>query len=238
MFKKETLHCIMTKARILYVSYIGKTADEISISISKGNTKIGRVMNVSLMPVMTCGNCSGCAQICYDINDANRYPNVLDARVRNTILAKVFRDEFFNRIDLAMSRRRKNKLFRWHVGGDIMDADYFERMVKNAWNHPEFECIWTYTKMYGIVNEYVRTHGNDRHIAIPSNMVIMFSDWDGMPMDNPYNFPTFACKLADGNKDHPDSYFETLYKCPGNCDICKKAHRGCIAAEDTYADEH
>lgn len=40
---------------------------DIPLCISKGNRKIGRVMNVSLAPVLTCANCSGCVKLCYDI---------------------------------------------------------------------------------------------------------------------------------------------------------------------------
>ena len=39
------------------------------------------------------------------------------------------RDEFFRRIEKKLKGRRKNFYFRWHVSGDIIDADYFKRMV-------------------------------------------------------------------------------------------------------------
>ena len=45
-------------------------------------------------------------------------------------------------------------------------------------------------------------------------------------------------KLKDGNKNHPAEYFNSLYECPGNCDICKAIHRGCVAGENTFAKEH
>lgn len=126
---------------------------------------------------------------------------------------------------------------RWHVSGDIPDYDYLERMIKIAIDHPDF-LFWTYTKNYFVVNEYVKNHSGDRFKAIPENLVIMFSEWDGMPLINPYNFPIFTCKLKEGNKNHKPEYFDGLYKCPGNCDICKGIKRGCIAGENTYADEH
>lgn len=190
-------------------------------------------MNVSLMPVMTCGNCKECKGFCYDIKACLQYPDtVINARMRNTVLARKYRETFFALIDAKMSRRRKNKYFRWHVAGDILDMDYFVRMVENARRHPDF-TIWTYTKMYKIVNAYCARYGRD---AIPANFHIMFSKWDGLAMENPFNFPVFACRMKDGNKD--PMAWETMYKCPGNCDICKKACRGCIAGENTYNDEH
>lgn len=107
-------------------------------------------------------------------------------------------------------------------------------MVEIAKQYPDF-VFWTYTKNYKVVNDYCTRNGKE---SIPSNFTIMFSEWDGMKLDNPFDFPVFTCKLKDGNKNHPVEYFDSLYRCPGNCDICKAAHRGCIAGETTYADEH
>ena len=204
------------------------------ICISKGNRKIGRVHNVSTAPIITCGNCSHCSGLCYDVKANIQYKNVMNARARNTVIATEHFDAFFTGIRYYIAHRKANKYFRWHVGGEIPSIEYFAEMVKTAEMFPDW-TFWTYTKMHDIVNEYVRVNGRD---SIPENFVIMFSEWDGMALNNPYDFPVFTCKLKDGNKNHPAEYFDTLYKCPGNCDICKKAHRGCIAGETTYADEH
>ena len=216
--------------------YAAKNPDEYKITISSGNVKIGRVMNFSLAPLLTCGKaCRVCAGICYDIKACLQYPNsVIDARARNTAMAQNHLDVVFSRIDEAMSRRRKNKFFRWHVAGDIISEEYFAMMVRLAWLHPDF-VIWTYTKQYSLVNAYCDKYGRD---AIPSNFSIMFSKWDGLAMPNPYNFPVFNCRLKDGNKDTSDSWFDSTYKCPGNCDICKACGRGCVAGESAWCDEH
>lgn len=212
--------------------------ENIKMCISTGNRKIGRVMNVSLMPVITCHNCSECKHFCYDIKACLQYPDtVINARMRNTVLLKKDRKLYFETIEKRISRRRTNKYFRWHVAGDIVDLDYFANMVAIAERHPDF-IFWTYTKNYGIVNQYVAEHGGNRKKAIPHNFSIMFSEWDGMKFDNPYNFPCFSCKMKNGNKNHPVEYFDSLYKCPGNCDICKACKRGCIVGESTYCDEH
>lgn len=234
MFKKETITALTIKAKAIGQEIKYSDHEKLHVTISKGNTKIGKVMNVSIMPILSCGNCSQCMLFCYDVKACIQYVNVLYARMKNLFLASVYRDRYFSEIDAAMNRRRCHKSFRWHVGGEIPDFDYFCRMVENAKRHPDF-VIWTYTKMYHIVNKYCDLFGRD---AIPENFCIMFSEWDGTEMDNPYNFPIFTCKLKDGNKNHDPAFFETLWKCPGNCDICKAAGRGCIAKESTYADEH
>ena len=210
------------------VKYMGRDLASIKMCISSGNRKIGRVMNVSLMPVMTCGNCKECKHFCYDIKACLQYPNtVIDARMRNTVLLLRDRDEYFHRIDVAISRRRINKFFRWHVAGEIVDIDYLSRTCDIARKHPDF-VFWTYTKMYDTVNAFIDANGRD---AIPSNFHIMFSEWKGLPMNNPYGMPTFSCHF-------PDEPVPDAFKCPGNCDICKATGRGCIAGETTYNDLH
>jgi len=233
MFKIETIKKVLSIANEYEKKYNKQNPETIKMCISNGNRKIGKVMNVSLMPVKTCGNCKKCKFFCYDIKACAQYSQtVIDARMRNTVLMKRDRDLYFNSIEKKINNRRTNKYFRWHVAGDIVDSDYFDRMVKIAERHEDF-TFWTYTKMYGIVNEYMKDGGK-----IPANFHIMFSEWDGVTLDNPYHFPVFSCKLKDGNKNHKPEYFDTLYLCPGNCDICKALNRGCLAGEDTYANEH
>lgn len=231
MYTNATISKVLSTAREAGRVYDAMPIDKIKLCISSGNSKIGRVMNVSLMPVMTCGNCKECKYLCYDIKACAQYPHtVIDARMRNTVLLRRNRSEYFRRIDAAISCRRKNKYFRWHVAGDIVDVDYFDRMVKIARKHPDF-IFWTYTKMYNVVNEWCSWHV-DKRGAIPSNLHIMFSEWRGMPMHNPYNFPEFRVVFKD------DAVKPTGHYCPGNCDVCKAAGRGCLAGETTYCNEH
>lgn len=234
MYTNETLK----KYRLMMAKKVAEMlthADTLHVSISNGNRKIGRVMNVSTPAILTCNNCGGCSRYCYDIKANFVYVNtVLPARAKNLAILTADRERFFREIDEKMSRRKKNKFFRWHVSGDIIDYDYFSRMVENARKHPDF-IIWTYTKNYAVVNAYVSKNGVH---SIPANFTIMFSEWDGMELENPFEFPIFTCKLKDGNKNHAPEFFSGLFKCPGNCDICKENHTGCIGGMDTFADEH
>ena len=233
-YSNESIKKYVEKAKGLFQEY-SENAENLKICISGGNRKIGKVMNVSTLPILSCGNCKECMHYCYDIKANLQYGNVLNARTRNSVLAKLNRKAYFQQIREALKRRRTNKFFRWHVAGDILDAGYFAEMVAIAKEFPDF-TFWTYTKMYPIVNSFCKQNGGKS--AIPGNLSIMFSEWDGMPIYNPYGFGTFSCKLEAGNKNHPAEYFDTLYRCPGNCDICKEARRGCLANEHTYADEH
>ncbi len=204
--------------------YAARPLDDIKLCISKGNRKIGRAMNVSLPPILSCGNCKECQHFCYDIRACLQYPNtVIDARIRNWTILNKNRDKYFSLIDEACTRRRNNKMFRWHVSGEIVDIDYFCRMVEIARKHPDF-TFWTYTKMYAIVNEYCDKYGRE---SIPANFSVMFSEWRGVPMVNPYGFGEFRA-LYEGESIPKDAFY-----CPSNCDICKANGRGCIVNENT-----
>ena len=230
----KTVNNTLEKARASFDSFRAQivNGEKLTVSISKGNSKIGKVMNVSTMPVITCLNCGVCRNICYAMRSATQYTTAREAWCKNSALAMFARDEYFTQISAAMSRRRTNKFFRWHVAGDIPDYAYFCRMVDIAKAHPDF-IIWTYTKDYWLINRYVREHGNDRKTAIPGNFSIMFSAWDGCKMNNPFGFPVFNF-VATGTEDKAPKY----RFCPGNCDICKANHMGCPYGENMNAKEH
>lgn len=220
----ETIRKVVTMLKAAVDKYMAMPIDEIKLCISKGNSKIGKVLNVSLPPILSCGNCKECKHFCYDIRACVQYAkSVINARARNYVLLLRNRDEYFAQIDKACTSRKKNKMFRWHVSGDIIDIDYFFRMVEIARKHPDF-VFWTYTKMYHIVNEYCDKYGKD---SIPNNFSVMFSEWKGMPLVNPYHFGEFRALYESENIP------ENTYYCPGNCDVCKALNRGCIVNENT-----
>lgn len=229
-FKSETLKKVYKALDEKIAFYMGKNPEEIKICVSKGNIKIGHTLNVSLAPMITCPNCAGCCRFCYDIASCLQYKNVTDARARNTALFKLDRGLYFARVAEIMRRRRKDFYLRFHVSGDIVDTDHFSRMVEIAKQFPHYR-IWTYTKNYWAVNEYVKTHGGNRETAIPSNFTVMFSEWEGMPMVNPYGFPVFCCAFREESKIGK-------MKCPGNCNACKRNGTGCIYGKSVYTDPH
>ena len=210
--------------------------------ITSGNVKIGNTLNVSLASIASCikigldghFNIPPCITKCYDVNAAMMRPAVLDARARNYALALYAPEEFFRQIRQRLARaRRRNKNFRWHVGGEILNADYFSGMVEIAREFPAW-TFWTYTKQYSIVNEYVRRHGGSRTAAIPGNFSIMFSVWEPLELVNPYGFPTFRfVPLATPKQDRPRGY-----RCPGNCNFCLEHKTGCPYGKNVWNLEH
>lgn len=237
-YSRETIEHFITLARYWMDYYSRQDIDTLHVSISEGNDKIGHAWNVSTLPVFTCPNCDECKWLCYDIRDCLLYGdgdknNTIKARAKNTVILLKDRDRFFREIDAFLSTRRKHKYFRWHVGGECKDTDYAVRMIDIAHRHADW-TMWTYTKNYKAMNEaidFVNTRkGMTR--GVPANFTIMYSEWRGMKMDNPHRQPEFRVVFKS------DTVKPVGYYCPGNCDICKANHRGCIAGETTYCNEH
>ena len=229
-YGKETLRKILATLAALITLYMNKDYKALKLHISKGNSKIGKTHNFSMAPGHTCPNCSECINYCYDIKACWQYENVRIARAENTAMMRMDMTATFTQIDKYISRRKTNKFFRWHVSGDILSVEYFDHMVKIARKHPDW-IFWTYTKNYYAVNEWIRKHGGKRS-AIPSNLSVIFSVWNGMPCINPFGLPTFTC-IMEGMEPDP-----TEWRCPGNCDVCLKAKRGCPFGESSNVDAH
>lgn len=226
MYSHETiinyLHKMGTKTR----EYLENPVD-LAICVTYGNRKIGRVLNVSIPPKFTCRhNCDQCLLDCYDIKANIQYGNVLNARARNYAILLKDREKYFNMIEQKLSPRRKRKYFRWHVGGDIIDLDYFVHMCDIAKRHSDW-VFWTYTKQYDIVNAYIAKYG-----AIPSNLSVMFSVWDGVPCVNPYGLQTFSVY------EHGDKVPTDAWQCTGNCEICIECKAGCPYGQSAWTYKH
>lgn len=213
--------------RIAYYDSI--PLENLNVSISKGNIKVGNVPNVSLPADKTCRHCRYCMLACYDKKACLQYPNVMDARAKNYSIMKRSLDKYFSDVEM-FQRAMKEAFFRFHVGGDIPNIEYLDRMVKVT--HKVKKRNWTYTKEHETVNEYIAEHGGDwKKIFLPY-LVPMFSQWDDNPIENPYNLPVFLC-IPKG-KEPP----KNMYHCPGNCQICIENHRGCPYAESAWTYEH
>ena len=200
-------------------AYKKESIENLTISVSLGNSKIGKVLNVSLAPVVDCPVCSMCENECYDIIDC-RYTFTLLARARNSVIWELAPDQYFDQIEEAIKHHPSYEYFRFHVGGDIPNMNYLERMIELCKAHPKIR-FWTYTKVYGLVNMYVKNHGDSKESAIPANLSIMFSEWRGYRMTNPYGFPEFKAIYSD--EPEPAGIME----CTGDCRICEESGIGC-----------
>lgn len=183
-----------------------------TISISTGNKKMGQIPSVSLPPVVTCKNCSTCAKKCYAAKLCRIYKTVREAYDRNLEILKEDRDSYFFQVKAAAITSR---YFRFHVSGDIIDADYLDRMVKLARELKGTEFL-AFTKNYEDVNEYFTAHKK------PKNLHLIFSlPFTGAKIENPHNLPQAAVILKGQTPD------ENWKICGGNCTECACKGVGC-----------
>lgn len=196
--------------------------DNAHVKLSYGNRKTGALVpSVSLIPIADCGNCKVCSKGCYDIRNVCFQKTVQNSRANNSA---IFKDDPVRYMQEIKDAVKFLRFFRWHVGGDIKDPAYLVWMAGIAEDTPtcEFLC---FTKMYGIVNDYLDLHGK-----FPKNLHIIFSDWRGAEFENPYNLPMSSPLWADGAKGPHCT--DKQFMCPGSCEECAEAWEGCWAAKN------
>lgn len=181
------------------------------ISISPGNTKMGAIPSISLPPVITCANGCTCAKKCYAAKLCRLRPAVREAYARNLDILRTAPESYWLQVEAAATCSR---FFRYHVSGDIPNADYLARMVDLARKHPETEFL-AFTKQYKIVNDLLTRE------ALPANLRLIFSAWPGMVMDNPHELPV-AEVIFKGEGPRPG-----WKVCGGNCAECACRGVGC-----------
>ena len=185
------------------------------VSISDGNSKMGKIPSVSLPPITTCPKGAPCAKKCYAKRLYNRYPSVKSAYDNNLEIYRNNPAEYFRQIDSAV---KMSRFFRFHVSGDIPSVDYFKRMIEIADHNPHCEIL-AFTKQYDLINYYL---GNNLLLPyLPLNLHIIFSEWGDKPIPNPYNLPT-AAVIFKGIEPQEDWKI-----CGGNCAECACRGVGC-----------
>jgi hypothetical protein len=189
--------------------------------VSPGNVKLESIKNVSLPPVVTCGaNCKECKNYCYAIKSYNRLPNVRAAWAGNYRLFLENPQQYFSDIINAAALER---VFRWHVSGDIVNSEYFAGMILTARACPSCEFL-AFTKQYNIVNAAI-----DGGALIPDNLNIIFSASPGVVMNNPHRLPECHINFENGALNtYNANNFNYTYHCGGNCRECVVNGCGCF----------
>ena len=181
---------------------------QLLVSISRGNIKLGNVPNISMVPGSSCPRGVPClGQGCYALKSIRRFRDVGAAWRRNEELAKHHPDSYFMQI-AAHVAEAKPRLFRWHVAGDILGADYLRGMCRIAAGNPGTHFL-AFTKNFEVVNDY-----EDREV-IPSNLVVVYSGWPGMSFLNPHGH-----RIAWMQNGAETRVPKDALECPGNCESC------------------
>lgn len=188
------------------------------VTISDNNSKMGKVASVSLLPFLTCpSRCKGtCGGICYAAKIANMRPSVLTSYARNTAIAMHKPELFWAQVNAAMMAVR---FFRFHVSGDILNAEYFGRLVSACKANRHCEVL-VFTKRYEIVNAWISENGE-----LPENLHLLFSGWENLKTINPHGLPETN---VYGKGEEPDPEWKL---CGGNCFECGCRGLGCWQAK-------
>jgi hypothetical protein len=192
------------------------------VSISQGNTKMGKVASVSLLPILTCpARCNGtCGDKCYAKKLALLRPTVARAYARNTAVARLAPTVFFRVVREAM---RTVEYFRFHVSGDIRNYAYLRSVVRACSIVPHCQVLM-FTKRFELVNRYIEEFG-----PLPSNLHCLFSGWTNLfPTDggyNPHHLPETTVYAKD------EDIRPEWTPCGGNCLDCAIHDGGCWAAK-------
>lgn len=187
------------------------------VSISKGNIKMGDVPSVSTLPLVTCPKV--CRETCgkegcYAEKIACLRPNVARSYARNTVYRLKdptgYYEEIHNFIRFSGCRS-----FRFHVSGEMTRYSDMLEIAVIAEYYPNCDIL-VFTKQFEIVNSYIDYYGE-----LPGNLHIVFSEWDGLEVDNPYSLPT--ARVLEKGKEVP----ENIKICGGNCFECFCRGVGC-----------
>lgn len=176
------------------------------VKISPGNTKTGAIPSLSLPPITTCRVGAPCANDgCYALKAWRMYSSVRNALTHNLTLWRESPQVFAEDI-VAWLHLHQPEMFRWHVSGDVPDADYFRMIVTMAQDFPKTKFL-LFTKQYELVAHQLAT------LACPVNLRIVLSKWPKLSFENPHDLP--VAYLAE-DSETPLAAFP----CAGKCDIC------------------
>lgn len=183
------------------------------VSISKGNGKMGNISSVSLPSRITCRACN-CTIKCYAAKLERLRPTVRNAYANNLQILSEQPDQYWREVEAAVMTSR---FFRFHVSGDIVNAEYFERMVEIADRNQHCQIL-CFTKRFEFVNAHIERDGE-----LPTNLHMIFSGWPGLQMQNPHQLPEAHVRFKDGGTT---ARLDAI-PCGGNCTECATTDAGC-----------
>lgn len=155
-----------------------------SYKASKGNSKLGNILNFNLPAGRTCPAGADCQKFCYAKKGTynfpavkNRYRENLDFYLQHGMV------ETFKAM-LAELDSFKGELVRWHSSGDCPDFEYLQLVFLVAMARPKVNFMM-FTKRYDWVNNLLG------FVDKPDNLTIIFSYDDGLEdeYENPFEMP-------------------------------------------------
>lgn len=176
--------------------------------ISNGNSKVGRIPNLSLTPGRSCSPeaCRTCLSGgCYAMRSYRQYKNVRAAWDTNTELALNDLGTMERDLMAYFGSMVAPRFFRLHVGGDFISREYAEMWARVAAAAPSTNFL-AFTKQWDMV----------RGVEFPGNFSLVLSAWPGTEIPADLRARYSVAWLDDGSEEIPASAME----CPGNCETC------------------
>ena len=199
-----------TMSRKEYIDFLASKSNEISMGNKNSKTGIA-CLNIA-MPVAVCREDAPCKSGCYACKGCQAMATVQAAYYRNLRLYNDDPDNFFEQVYCKIKFSGLPKV-RWFDSGDIVDEEFFARMVDLCKKTPQIRHM-CFTKKYEIVNAYIDNNGN-----LPDNFNVMFSAWDVLwDVPNPHGLGVAYVDFNDKrmNPAIPSSAFV----CPGRESTC------------------
>ena len=191
----------------------------LKLSLRKGNSKLGRIYNISLPPGLTCAKTAKCYEEgCYARKFYNLRPQCRNAWDTNYALYLENPEGYFRYIQAVLSLERV-PLFRWHVSGDIPDIEYLRWMHNTADVCPDtrFLCFTKRTDLLGLWYNDLKT------VNVPKNLRFVLSMWPGVSIDKECDDKLSAlfpkAWMRDSEKPDPRIPRDAV-PCDGGCDKC------------------
>lgn len=177
------------------------------LTVSQGNRKLGRIPNISLPPVKSCGNDLPCTKKCYALKAYRQYPATRAAWDKNYQLWLESPEMYEFALLQHLARRPKTRLFRWHVAGDIPSVEYLTMMQRIAESFSRVHFL-AYTKRVDLLSACNATR--------PDNLALIISRWMGDSIRNVWNLPEAWVNFQDESRIPKDAR-----KCVGTCKTCQ-----------------
>jgi len=118
----------------------------IRLNISLGNTKLGKVPNVSLPAIKTCPPNIPCIKECYCNSNVFYWQMAREKWEENYQLYQTDPHGYFLQLNNFLVKK-KPPYFRWHVSGDVPDEEYKNKMIRLMLIHPQTKFLM-FTKRY------------------------------------------------------------------------------------------
>ena len=199
-----------------------KQYSRLKCAISNGNSKLGAIPNISLIPGRDCGDVP-CKRECYALKAWKQYRETRAAWTHNSKLAHGNPDRYFAQLSDYLTRKSP-AWFRWHVAGDILDQSYLDSMKSIAMQFPGTRFL-AFTKRQDLY-----------YSDLPSNLAIVFSMWPGWGSEEKARSSGLPIAwMQDSTEGRVPA---NAIECPGSCENCAMCWNLKRIGRDVVFDKH